>query len=277
MIQLNPQEQFLIHRTLTDPNDTNTYYVQATVRDADDTIIESVNLTDRGNQRFSKQWRVVADRSLNGTGRYISITTRVYTDSGYTTLDTLNGQDSQTYIIQRRIDGNSVSLGGSGGVIDYREIGKIVAEEMKKMPPYPKQMAMKQMDYAPMFKEMAKVIIDRIDKIAIPIPEKVDFFSLEKGLESLAKMINDRPKFEKTDNSQLVNELKGLQGLVSEIHNEYKLIQQSKDEIKKILAEGGKMLSEKLDDVKKNGYMISLSDKNEKDSYLKKLRAKYSL
>lgn len=266
--QLSPYEQFLIHRTLTDPNDANTYYVQAVIRDADDTIVETVNLTDRGNQRFSKQWKVAADRSVNGSGRYISITTRVYTDSGYTTPDTLNGQESQTYIIQRRLDSN-VAFGGGGGVIDYREISKIVTDEIKKIPKLelPKQEAPKPTDFTPIIKEITKNITDRIDKIKIPEPEKIDFRPIEKGLENLSKDINNLPRFEKTDLSELIMELQNLNYTIAEKEKFMRIIEEN-TKLKTIFSAISTMGI---------GGLVEEAQKKSKDNYLLKLKSQFGL
>ncbi len=284
MIQLNPYESFLIHRTLVDPSDSNTYYVQAVIRDADDSVIETVNLTDRGNQRFSKNWKVVADRTLNGSGRYISITTRVYTDSGYTVADTLNGQDSETYIIQRRIDGNQI-FGGGGGVIDYREIGKIVAEEIKKIPKleFPKQELPKPIDFVPITKEIIKTITDRIDKIVIPVsekPEKVDLQPLNKSIENLSKEIRNLPRFEKTELAPLIREIQNLNSTILETHKEsMKMMEEnSKKNIEEIVAP---ILKEnaKLKTILSTGLGDTSEEKQKKarELYLNKLRTQFGL
>ena len=129
MHQLSPQEKFVIAMQLDDSSDTSTYYVQAIIQDLlDESIVDTVNLTDRGDQRFTKEWLVPKDRV--GTGMYISITTKVYTDSGYTTLSDIYAAHAETYLIQDRWN---YALGSGGGVdISYKKITEIVEKVVQK-------------------------------------------------------------------------------------------------------------------------------------------------
>src|SRR3990167_6396837 len=100
MLQLSPGEYFAIVRQLADPNDTGTYYVRAFVRNArTDTLLDTVNLTDRTGQRFSVEWQVPSSTS---DALYIAVTTRVYTDSAYTTLSTDYSQEMEVYLVEDR-------------------------------------------------------------------------------------------------------------------------------------------------------------------------------
>ena len=77
MIQLRPTETFTIVRVLGDTVDTATYFVQAIIRNSNTgKIIDTINLTDKGNRRFTGNWEVAAD--VSGEGFYIDITTTVY-------------------------------------------------------------------------------------------------------------------------------------------------------------------------------------------------------
>ena len=129
MHQLSPQEKFVIAMQLDDSSDTSTYYVQAIIQDLlDESIVDTINLTDRGDQRFTKEWLVPKDRV--GTGMYISITTKVYTDSGYTTLSDIYAAHAETYLIQDRWN---YALGSGGGVdISYKKITEIVEKAVQK-------------------------------------------------------------------------------------------------------------------------------------------------
>ena len=95
-MQLAPNTTFAIVRQIEDHTDSATYYVQAVIRNAQtDALIATVNLTDQGSRRFSKNWQVTADAS--GQGFYISILTSVYTNSGYTTKSQNYGDKMETY------------------------------------------------------------------------------------------------------------------------------------------------------------------------------------
>ena len=134
-MQLSPGETFAIVRQLADPNDSATYYVQATIRNArTDALLDTKNLTDRGGQRFSVEYQVP---SKSSDAVYIAISTRVYTDSGYTTLSDAYGQEIATYLVEMR----QQHFGGGGSGISYQKIEEIVravlAEVEKPEPAVP--------------------------------------------------------------------------------------------------------------------------------------------
>lgn len=290
MNQLSPYENFLIVKQLEDAADANVYYVRVVIKDADGTTLDTVNLTDNGSQFFSKLWRVVADKTINGSGRFITMTTSVYTDSGYTTLSTLYATTAETFLIQRRLDAN-VALGGGGGVIDYREVAKIVADEIKKIPKteFPKQELPKATDFAPIIKEITKTINDKIDNAigGIPTPErpeKVDLSSLNAGLQKAIKEITSRPKFEKTDLSELVltinkytNEMRTT--LEDNKQEMAKYFERFKEEIINSISDENAKLK-LLNGLRDGsiGFQIGTSpEEKKKKGYLESLKKKYNL
>lgn len=126
MLTLQPQNYFTLVRQISNHLDAATYYVQAVIRNAyTDATIATLQLTDKGGQRFKYDWMVPADPS--GQGFYISVVTSVYTDSGYTTKSPNYGDDENTYLIQDRILVGRV--GGMGGP-DTFEIRNMIAAEM---------------------------------------------------------------------------------------------------------------------------------------------------
>ncbi len=134
MLQLEPRENYTIVRKLDDPNDSDTYYVRAFIRNSKtDALLDTVDLTDKGEGRFTGNWQVVADTV--GLGIYIDITTRVYTDSGYTVINEKYADRQDQYLVLARY--NPVFGNGSGGGrdIDYKKVRKIVQEEIAKIPP----------------------------------------------------------------------------------------------------------------------------------------------
>lgn len=129
MVQLHPKESFSIVRQISDHTDIATYYVRAVVRNAKtDALLETVDLTDRGSQRFSKSWLVPAD--VSGQGLWISILTSVYTDSGYTTKSPNYGDEMETYLVQARQIFNPNYPIPVGADIDYKRIKKIIDESL---------------------------------------------------------------------------------------------------------------------------------------------------
>lgn len=126
---LQPQNAFTVVRQISNHLDTDVNYVQAVIRNAyTDAIIETIQLDDKGGQRFTKNWQVPADTL--GQGFYISIVTSVYTDSGYTTKNANYGDEESTYLVQERV----MRLGGGGGGVDAYTVRQIIKEELAKIP-----------------------------------------------------------------------------------------------------------------------------------------------
>lgn len=138
-MQLEPREFFTIARQIADHTDSTTYFVRAVVRNArTDALLETVDLTDQGSQRFSKEYQVPADTS--GLGFYISITSSVYTDSGFTTKSENYGDEANIYLVQQR----NQNLGGGHSVFtDFGKMKEIldvgIADTIDKIPKEEKQ------------------------------------------------------------------------------------------------------------------------------------------
>ena len=178
-MQLRPTENFVIARQVDDPYDTATYYVQAKVRNAqDDTLLKTVNLTDNGDQRFRGDYEVPVDGS--GLGFYITITTRVYTDSGYTTESENYGVEEREYLVQERYNQNIGGPGGGGSDISYEKIKKIVKEVVDGR----KLSKQKDVDLTKVLEAISN-IEGLVGGIVIPEPEKVD---LEPTMANLVKL-----------------------------------------------------------------------------------------
>ena len=132
-----PQKPYQIVRQLDNAGDTGTYYVQAVVRlTATDAVLATVNLAPKGKQRFSAPYQVPADTS--GLGTYISITTSVYADSGYSQLSlNYDTEDAEYLVIQPPL-----STYGNGGttIVDYDRIRKLVGDvKFPGVPAYDKE------------------------------------------------------------------------------------------------------------------------------------------
>jgi hypothetical protein len=136
MLQISPQETFPIVYKLSDPNETDTYYVRAVVRNSVTGAIikingaNFVNLTDRTSGRFSTS--VQAPHDASGLGFYIDVTITVYSDSGYTTKNQKYADVLDCYLVQARV--NSSSLGGGGLGFDYKKLKEIVIEALNSLP-----------------------------------------------------------------------------------------------------------------------------------------------
>jgi len=220
MFQIEPKESIPITRQIEDPADTNTYYVRAYVRDAKtDELLDTVDLTDKTDQRF--RGTVEAPHDPTGNGRYITITTKVFTDAGYTTESGLYGRVEQAFLVQTRY---KFGIGGGGGAdVSYERIRKVVQEELGKLPKteIPKQ---KETDLKPVLKA-----IDGVKRIVelfeipefpkfpdIPKPEKTDLSPVISVINSLKTEVS---KLKDTDLSDVEDKLSGLMKAVEDLLN----------------------------------------------------------
>jgi len=227
-MQLRPTELFTIARQLDDPLDTDTYFVQAYVRKAiDDTLLDTVNLTDKTDQRFRGDWEVPADGG--GEGFYVTVTTKVFTDSGYTSESDIYGREEREYLVQDRMNPN---LGGSGGGsdVDYKKVRKIIKEELEKIE-YPVSDKV-DLTSLKMAIDEAKAEIMMID---IPTPEKTDLAPVLGEISRAIKAIEDKHIPE-----PLVTDLSGLEDTLKD----------NKDDVKDLMADTKKTLSKVLNAVK---------------------------
>jgi hypothetical protein len=179
---LNPGEEFVIARQLNDPADVSTNYVRAYIRNAKtDALITTLDLVDKGSQRFTKTWQVVSDPT--GLGLYITVTTKVFTDSGYSVPSTTYGIEQHEHLIQDRIN---PFLSPVGPDIDYKRIRKIVAEEVSnQIIPEPKEP-----DLIPI-SEGLQALLTEIRGIDIPKAKEVDLTPVMVKLEVLQQSVND--------------------------------------------------------------------------------------
>jgi hypothetical protein len=223
-MQLHPREQFTITRQLNDPAIVTTFYVRAVIRNAKtDTVIDTVNLTDKTGQRFTKQWLVPADPS--GQGFWISIVTSVYTNSGYTTKSTDYGDESCSYLVQERYVFNpNYPIGPD---IDYKRIKKMINDAVSKIeiPVYEEKEArvievVKEVAVSPEVNVDMGPILTAIKNIKLPketvrVVEMVKEINLD--LDPVLKSIKDIkiPEQQKIDLSSITNTLDIIQKLVT--------------------------------------------------------------
>jgi len=241
-MQIQPQESFIITRQIDDPTDTNTYYVRAFVRNAKtDALLATVNLTDKGNQRFRGEWQVNAD--ITGQGYYVTITTHVYTDSSYTT----ESQDYRILENQYLVKERNQSFGGGGFAgtikgekIDYNKIKEllrvVVKEEIQTIKPTEK------IDLSPILSQIRVVIkaisgikptkIPEFPKIEFPKQKEVDFNPLIKEFKNIDEKLSLVKNSDLTPIIDYLNHLKKLIEVKTE--EQFKQIQQEQPEIKLI-------------------------------------------
>lgn len=229
-MQLNPGENFVITHQIGDHTDPGTYYVRAVIRNGiTDVTIATVNLVDRGDLRFSNEWQVPQDPS--GQGFYISITTTVYTDSGYTAKSALYSEEQERHLVQLRMNPNLGYGGGSGGSsvdIDYKKVRKIIAEEMDKIV-FPEQ------------KETQPIVIPKTDLS----PVRSDIVALNASIKVISDIIASMPRFEKTE----IN-FDSMESGISELNSSISGLKESLEEIEEVMEKSfeshGKGVSEMM-------------------------------
>lgn len=194
-MQLFSQQNFTLVRQIPDHTDPTTYYVRAVIRNAlTDVILATLNLEDKGGQRFKKDWRVPADTS--GEGFYVSVITSVYTDSGYTTKASSYGDDENTYLVTSR----SMSVGGKGGgggSLSIRDIRDVIKEELKPYKPkkitFPKQKEIEIPEYEMKWDQVLEAI-EGLKPLLEKIPtEKTDTSPISEALKTLNEAISQIP------------------------------------------------------------------------------------
>jgi hypothetical protein len=243
---IQPREYFPIVRILKDHTDSSTNYVRAVIRNAKtNVLIETLNLTDQTGHIFSYNWQAIADPS--GQGLFISITTTVYTDSGYTTKNDNYGEEIDTILIYDRtkysqILGNQIGANiGDSVEVDYKKIRKIVQEEIGKIEIPKVSLTEVQSSIKGLATLIEKVLLNS-DKgfkdIVTAFPKPID--QQLKDILGAIKAI-EIPDQEKTDLSSLENGLKKLSEDLS------KIIQSGKDEV---IAESSISFKETLNDWK---------------------------
>ena len=264
MATLNPGEEFVISRQLNDPSDVSTYYVQAVIRNAKtDAIIATVNLDNKGSQRFTKTWQVVYDQT--GLGLYITITTIVYTDSGYTTKSTVYGIEQYEHLIQDRLN-PFLRNGVSGADIDYKKIRKIIVEELQKIP----SVEVKEPDLIPI-SEGLQALLTEIRAIKIPEPLKPEKVDLQPVIKQLKALQNQIEVFPTTDLSPVLDSLNSLQETIDNLP-------QPKEDISPALSQVSQQLEKIAEQIIKRLEKIPIDEKKlkqEKEQQSRELLKEY--
>lgn len=220
MLQLHPRESFTVVRQLEDPFDTSTYYVRAVIRNAkSDALIETLDLVDKGNRRFSKSWLVPAD--VSGQGFWITILTTVYTDAGYTTKSENYGEKMETFLVQERYNANLGGI-GVGPDINYKKIRKIVeevvVENKQEMPEIPKvievvkeKVIVPEVNIPP-FPSLDPLLTEiratkkAIDDKVIPEPEKINLLPI---IDKMIDLVDDLKSSNGLSSTKLTKEILG--------------------------------------------------------------------
>jgi len=281
-VPVNPSESYPINRVLEDTTDSGTNYVQCKVYNGKTrALLQTVNLTDNGNRWFSGLITIPQDNAFSN-GTWLLVTTTVYTDSGYTTVNTNYAQTSEQWLVQTRFDYRFLPQGlgpewGEKLTTTFKE--QVAALKPNDPPPA--------VDHTPALfgiNSRLNAIEGAIRAIVIPEPEKpekVNLQGLQSALDNLTKLVASLPKFEKTDQSAILNSLSNLHGA---IQNHHAISADAHTKTQKAIKESVVPIMEQtahqqvIDGIKNGSIDISLSGKNaEKQKGLKGLAKKYGL
>ncbi len=206
-MRLIPSRTFTVVRQIGNHTDTGTYYVRAVVRNAyTDEILTTLDLDDKGSQRFKKDWLVPPETS--GLGGFISIITSVYTDSGYTTKSENYADEENTYLWATLETGS-----GGGGFKGYTgpdtsDIRRVVREEIEKIPkveippfPTPEKVELRWTDVLEAIKDV---------RSAIKEPQAVDMTPVLSAISQVEQAIASKEVTPPTDLAPLMEKIGAL-------------------------------------------------------------------
>lgn len=204
---IQPREYFPISRVIADPSDATVYFVKAIVRNArTGATIDSLKLISMGGGIWALSWQVPADTS--GQGLFISITTIVYTDAGYSSLSDMYGQEQDTFLIYDRMKwvaamAQQISAISSGADIDYKKIGRIVTEGVVK-------------GLEPVKKVLTGIAAD-IDALEDAEAAEVDLGPVLSALEALAEATAPIKGLKNADLTDLIKLVRDTHNAVAQI------------------------------------------------------------
>lgn len=232
---LQPQSSFPIVRQIANHLDTDTLYVQAVVRNADGDTIDTIQLEDKGGQRFQRRYRVPVDSS--GQGAYISIITSVYTDAGYTTKSPNYGDEENTYLVFDRVMPAMRGGGGNTG-ITIKQVRQVMSEELEKIKPEPVELEEEEDDEpepeSPRFVE----ILDAIASVKQAVEDKVipeyteQLTALAGAIAEVKTAVDEKEVTPETELEPVYEEMDMLkEAVMGELMSQRDFLQKSQAEI----------------------------------------------
>jgi hypothetical protein len=251
---IRPQKNFVVVRQLANHTDTATYYVRAVIRDAfTDEILATLDLDNKGSQRFSKSWLVAQDPS--GEGRDISIVTSVYTDSGYTTKSENYGDEENTHTIEDRRTANGGGGAMGGGKLDSATIRRIMAEELKKVKDEEK--AQEAEEPEEVMEPEDTQVIDKLNSIETAIkaivipqaatPEKVNLDPVFEGMSTIYNAVLDKEVTPPTDLTEVKYTVESLKKANTDFANQViQVVQGMEDKVQATIAQETKKVFSKM-------------------------------
>lgn len=250
-------EKYYIIRQLDDPLDTDTNFVQAVVRKTkDSTILKTIDLTDKGSQRFVGEWQAITDAS--GQGIFVDIETIVYTDSGFLNKSENYAIESRQILIDLRYGVATRVFGGNvrSGVSE-KVLKKALEEALENR-------ETEDVDFSGVLSLLNRIItsveMHRIKPTDINIIHN-NIVALKEGMRLLPTEFKQR-KVDLSTVLSSINEVKTAVEIVTDIENTIKEMNRGvdlmKNEVRRVLKSSS---SVSLDSSKKIEAAMNVIDK----------------
>lgn len=202
MQQVSPNQKIPLVYVISDPSDSTTYYPQAVIKDtATGSVIQTINLSLDVTGRYIGTAQPIADTS--GLGRFVDITTTVYTDSGHSIKSNKYAVVCDPYLIIQQWS-PTMGTGGGTSYVDYDRIKEIYGEDRER------------------------VLKDIEGRIKVPKPEKVKYGKIKEMLDELPKLT---PEEIQEKHSELVSSMNKLQSVIEDVKNDPR-VQQSAESVR---------------------------------------------
>ena len=222
MKQVSPGQKVPIVRQIDRAAiDSNTYYIKAVIRNSvTGATLDTVELTDQGDQRFTGTFETpIVDDEL-----FLDIETKVYTDSGYTTLSQSDAVESEQFVVREAWNRVLAGVGGmaseSKGRVDYKQIREIIADEIKK--------AITNLDWKKILSPVVELVGETMKAIKeLDIPEATDISDLTSSVQSLHEDLLKIP----TEPTDLAPVLERAQNILDEVATIKDSVQSSNTEL----------------------------------------------
>jgi hypothetical protein len=188
MLQLNPSTDFPIVRVLTNPADVTGYYVRAIIKNSLlQTVIATVNLTDLGDGYFKGTWHTPSSEGI-----YVDITTKVYSDAGYSVASEVYGSENNQYLCATRW-GLQFGGGGGGESVSYKKIDEIVKTRIEGQKTLTKEEVKQIVESTEKdIKTSIKSVLSAVDGIEMPKMEcKHKEMDITKEMSPILSAVNE--------------------------------------------------------------------------------------
>jgi len=264
------------------------------IKDAvNDTILETVDLDNKGSYYYRTNWKCVWDNTM-ARGRYITITTSVYTTNSYTTKSPNYGDELQIYVVQERWDAAKMqSMGGgqSYSGITASDVRKVIKKELEniKFPKVKDIKFPKQKEYEANFNDITKEL-DKIRTLVGTLPaQNNDLRPVISRLDELVDEVQMKPVTKETNLKPILKlldkhhkdksnskEIKGVSNILDGIKSRLNKVE--KELLKNVADKMTEIVKDEIDklNITIPANLLSKGE-DEKKSNINKLKSKYGI